>query len=77
MPRWGDNKIFHPEVINKTLQQTPDYEKKQQIQSNSKEKSARRKCRGHLNHKFFSENIIYDPLTVFFKTARAINIKIR
>ena len=31
---------------------------------NSQEKSARRKSRSHLNYKLFSENIIYDPLSV-------------
>ena len=28
MPRWGNNKIFYPNVINKTLQQITEYEKK-------------------------------------------------
>ena len=26
MPRWDDNDVWHPKVINKTLQQINDYE---------------------------------------------------
>ena len=39
------------------------------------EKSAR-KGRGHLNHKLCSENIFYDPPTVFSKPTGAIVFKI-
>ena len=39
-------------------------------------KSAREKCRSLLNHIFFSENFIYDPLNFFTKPMGAINIKI-
>ena len=79
MPLWDNNDVCHPKVISKTLQQITDYENNNKISQNPKiqEKSARRKCRGHLNLKFFSEHIIYDPLTVFFKPTGAINIKIR
>ena len=39
------------------------------------EKSARRKCPSHSNHKVFSENYIYDPLNVFHKPIEAINFR--
>ena len=78
MPRCDDKDVFHPKVINKTLQQITDYESNNKYSQNPKvkEKSARRKCRGHLNHMLFSENIIHDPLTVFYKPAGAINTQI-
>ena len=37
--------------------------------------SARRKCRSHLNHKFFSENSVQDPLKNFSKPMGDINIR--
>ena len=60
-------------VINKTLQHITDYENNNKYRQ---EKSARRKCRGKFNHKLLSENIIYDPLTVFSKPTGAISVKI-
>ena len=62
----------------KTLQQITDYEKDNKYSQNPQfqERSARRKCRSQLNHKSFSENIIYDPLSLFSKLTGANNIKI-
>ena len=37
------------------------YKQKPKIQ----QKSARRKCRSHLNYKIFSEKFNYDPLKIF------------
>ena len=78
MPRWDNNDVCHRNGINRTLHQNTDYENNNKYSQNPKvqEKSAKRKGRGHLNHKLFSENIFYDPLTVFSKTMGAINFKI-
>ena len=78
MPRWDVNNVCHPKFINKTLQQITDHEDNNKYNEKPKiqEKSARRKCRGHLNHKLSIENNIYDPLTVFSKPEHAMIIKI-
>ena len=39
-------------------------------------KSAKGKCRSQLNHTFFSENFIYDPMNVFSLPVGALNIVI-
>ena len=39
-------------------------------------KSARRKCRSHLNQKLLSENFIFDPLNVFPNPMCTISIRI-
>ena len=65
MPSWDKTDVCHPNGINKTLQQITDYENNNSQNPKTQEKGARRKGRGHLNHKLFSENIFYDPLTVF------------
>ena len=59
------------------LQQVTDYENNNNYKKNPniQKKSARWKFWGHLNHKFFSENIIYDPLNAPFGPMGAINIK--
>ena len=69
----GQKNVCHPNSTNKTLQQITDYENKNKYSQNPKiqEKSARRKGRGHLNHKLF-----YDPLTLFSKQTGAIIFKI-
>ena len=74
MPRWDKNNVCHPNRMNKTLQQISDYENNNKYSQNSKiqEKSSRRKDRGHLNRKLFSENVFYDPLIVFSKPIGAI-----
>ena len=38
-------------------------------------KSARTKCRSHLNNNLLSENVIYAPLNVFSKRMGATNIR--
>ena len=78
MPRWNDNNVCLPTVINKTLQQIADFDNNNKYSQNPKnqEKSASRKFGGHLNHKLFSENIMHYPLTVFCKPMGAINIRI-
>ena len=77
MPRWDDNNVCHPKVINKSIQQF-NYENNNKYSQSPKiqAKSLRREFRGHLNHKLFSENIVYDPLTVSSKPTGAIDIKI-
>ena len=39
-------------------------------------KKSARKCRSHLNHNVFLENIIYDPVNVFPTQLGIINIRI-
>ena len=72
MPRWDKNDVCHPNGINKSLQQITDYENNNKF---SQRENAR-KGRGHLNHKLFSENIFFDPLTVFSKPTGATIFKI-
>ena len=64
-PAGQNNKSYDYENNNKYMQ-------KRKIQ----QKSARRKCRSHLNHKHFSDNFICDPLHAFYNPIGAINIKI-
>ena len=54
MLRWDDNNFCHLQVVNKT-QQVTDYENNNKNSQNpqTQKKSVRRKCWGHLNHKFF------------------------
>ena len=70
--------VYVSKAINNTLQLVTDYGNNNKYRQNPKihQKSARRKCRSHLNHKFFSENFFYGPLNVFAKTMGAINVRI-
>ena len=54
-----------------TMETTTNTGKKQKNQW----KSARRKCRSHLNHKLFSENFVQDPLNKFSKPMGDIKIR--
>ena len=68
-----NHRICQKEHTNKSY----DYENNNKYMQKPKiQKTARRKCRSHLNHKRFSENFIFDPLDVCFKPMRTINILI-
>ena len=46
-----------------------------EIQKLSK-KSARKKCQSHLNHKFFSKNVIYDQLNILSEQMGTVSVRI-
>ena len=56
----------------KTYRNNIEYRQKPKIQKTS----ARKMCRSHLNHKFFSESFILAPLNVLSKPMGVINLKI-
>ena len=78
MPPWDNKFTGHSYLVNKTLQQVIEDENnnKKRQQPKIEQKSARRKCRSNLNHKFFSGNFIYDPLNGFPKPTGTISIRI-
>ena len=63
---------------NKHHNESYNYENNNKYMQKSKIqlKSARRKCRSHLDHKSFSENLVYDALVIFYETMGSINIGI-
>ena len=70
--------VFQSSLVNRVLQQVNEDENnnKDKQQPKIQEKSARRKCRSNLNHKFFSENILYKPLNAFPKPMGTISMRI-
>ena len=78
MPPWDKTFIGYSYLIENASQQAIEDEKnnKDKHQPKIEQKSAKRRCRRSLHHKFFFENFIYDPLNAFTILMGSISIRI-
>ena len=73
MPPWDKKVAGYSYLVNETLQ--PVFEdKNNNKQRQATTKNSVEKCQKKL--KFFSENLIYDPVNVFPKTMGTISVRI-
>ena len=69
MSRCNNKDVCRSKIINKTLQHVIDYENniKNKLNPKIQWKSARRKYRSQLNHKFFPGNFFQDLLNYIYE----------
>ena len=68
MPEWKTKMLLIYTLLTEHRKKCYNYQSNNKYRQIAKtKKSGRRKCRSHLNHRFFSENLNYDPIIVFSK----------